>query len=1077
MNGQQQKPEEYIRVIKALGETPKIGPIPADLILPWTMIAGILFIVCYIIFGLSLLYFFALSVWFCGAWWILTGNKSYEFTDRLIPLPGKAYYNANSLFVPATDRGSFKRMMAQKTRSTQRKTPNGKKEKIVPFQVESNLHAIMQIKIGSDNFTVLLKCDKNEENWSATIPFALSGIHHELNSEEIDGQALAISEALKDIPPGESLTMMLGCRSKYHQRLKQLESRSQRKNLPLIELILESEAVRIEEITNKGFRQQWHQYAFATWTRNKQDLRKKSDLLGQTMNWLNNSMGKKVRQLTDTDESYRRDIYIQLAKEIYNNGFLPWKLTLGTKAELDFRNLQPDEVWSELLWYRFNRFDEKDLSKHKEPPPIPQLITVSETANGKRMEYQVTLSNPYHPKDITSILIEGENGRSSCPQHLSRRDLVAVNDELVAAMSLENISLNQKNSQLGWSSRQEQLRWIWQRLSSLNVRDTEIWLEISPGDKELAQDNLIKLSKQSTAANLHAFESGAGLDVGATLKQEEAIEAQKRLHQGAQPLFAALTILVYRQSEAELERACNHLADAFGNAKLIRETQVCWKLWTETLPINCQKQLQSTALFSERRPTLDTTSILGLLPITKPKNIERDGLELICREGGYPIHINLFKNNERAIITGKAGSGKSVLAAGAIVEALANGVRVVGMDMSNAGESTFKLITQLLGNQGAYLNILDNSFNLLQPPDLRRFTSRARSNRFRIWKNFTRKSLVSLAMGQIDDAELIERVDSLILKLINIFFEDDLIIERYNKAFDCGWQSKEWQNMPTLHDLLFFCSKEKLGLYDFGDIEARAIAQINNQLSAKLSDPNIGDAIGKPSNIPPNPVMKFFALSGLTNENNAYIMALVAQAACLNTALEHPKSLLVMDECSVLLGKRGFAEIVGERFATGRKEGQSVLLIGQDLEAIVKCIASSQILRNTDVYFTGKTTSDAAKVYSSVLNFPNHLIRRNASESYRANLQNFYSHWLVSRDDRFWDCLYFPSLVLLAAVANSVDEKAARNRIFVDFPPTQRGQIKALCKFAYLYNKFTTSGLPLSQIGETKNYEKPKVFI
>jgi hypothetical protein len=908
----------------------------------------------------------------------------------------------------------------------------------------------MQIQIGDDDFAVLLRCDK-EDNWSASIPFALEGIHPELYEEEISGQAEALSEALKDIPFGESLTLMLGCRSQYRKRKLQLDSLSAKNKLPLIDVILASEELRIDDITRKGFRQEWSQYGFATWTRNKQALRKQSDLLGRTMNWLSNLVNSQAQKLTNTENLHRRNIYIQLAKEIYENSFHPWKITLGTKARLQFRNLKPQEIWDDILWYRFNQ---------ENPPPIPQLITVTQTGNS--FDFQVKVNNPQHPKDIISVLIEGERGKSTCPQHYERRDLVAVNDEFIATMSLET-------PPKGWLDQQDQLRWIWKKLSDTNVKDTEVWLEISNGDKELAYENLIKVSKQSTASNIHAFEDGAGIDVKATLKQSEAIEAQKRLHQGAQPLFAALTILVFRKTEEELSRACNRLSNSFGNAKLIREEKVCWKLWTETFPFNSQHQLKSTALFTERRPTLDSTSILGLLPITKPKNLNSDGLELIHREGGYPLHIDLFKHNERAIITGKSGSGKSILSFGIIRHALAQGVRVVGMDMSNAGESTFELITNLLGDQGAYINIIEHSFNLLQPPDLRRFPPKKRADRLRIWQNFTRKVIVSLAMGQIDDQELLERVDSIVLRLLNTFFSDEIITDRYNQAFDHGWKSAEWQNMPTLHDLLFFCSKEKLGLYDFGGIDERAINQINNQVGAKLIDPNIGDAIGKPSNISPAPVMQFFALSGLTNPNNAYIMALVAQMACLNVALEHPKSLFVTDECSVLFAKRGFSEVVGERFATGRKEGQSVLVIGQDIEAILDCRNSSQILTNTDIMLIGKTTSDSAETYSQRLKIPWHLISPNASETYRANTQYLYSHWLLARDNRFWDCLYFPPIFEFGALANSPDEKSLRNRIFQKHSSHPKDQLIATAEFAHLLYKLSTSGISIL------DHEKSKI--
>ena len=1055
---QRKDPEtEPVRVIKALGETPRIGPIPADLLFPWVVILVVCFFITQALLGLSLTYWAAISAWFCATWWILTGSKSWLFTDKFVPLPGNNYYNNHSVFIPATD-DLFQRKMTTKIKKLKIKTAQGKTENFAPFQIESDLHAIMQIELEEEKFAVILMCDSSLQ-WSATIPFALSGIHPELYPAEISNQAEAISEAFKSIPENESLTFMLGGRSKYRRRLEQLKSQVRQCDLPLIELILESDCNRTREISDKGFRQQWQQFTFCHWSQAKQDVRETDDLLGKAINWFKQKLGKKARQLLNTEDIYWRNIYVNLARDIYENAYLPWKLNLGTKAGLVIRNVQAEEIWSEILWYRFN-------PSTTVAPAIPQLIKVRGKLERADYSVETNYSSSYPPETL-SILLAGNNGLDATPSHNRNRDRLEVNGEQVAVMTLENMTLDKYDLQ--WSSVREQLKWIWTKLK--DIQDVEVWVEISSGNKELAHDNLYKLSRQSGFQNEDAAEDGAGIDVGATLKQEESIEAQKRLHQGAEPLFAAVTILIYRKNPKELDRACTYLTNAFVPAKITREKNIAWKLWTETLPFNNQRQLKSTEVFTERRPTFDTTTIAGVLPFTKPKDIDRRGMELIYAEGGYPLNIDLYTHSKRAIITGKSGSGKSVLAFGLIKDALARGVAVVGMDMSNAGESTFETVTELLKDAGAYINITERSFNILQPPDVRRFSPEKRQQRLRIWKNFTRQVLLALVMGQIDDEELRERVDSIILMLFDIFLQDPTIIERYNLAFDGGWQSESWQKMPTLKDLIFYCSRERLGLHEFGDIESRAINQIVNQIKAKIADPNIGSAISQPSDIPLSPRMMFFALSGLTNENNAYVMSLVTQAACLNIALEKPKSLFVIDECSVLFGKRGFADIVGERFATGRKEGQSVLVIGQDIEAIRYCgKASTKIFRNTDIYLTGKTTSDAAKSYQEILNFPDRVIKKNAGESFSANRQDFFSNWLVSQDDRFWHCRYFPSLVELAALANGTNEKAARNRILALYPNTFSGKIRGLAHFAHLYHKTLVSGLSLSSIG-VKNHD------
>lgn len=1049
------KKDDSIRVITALGEIPKFFGISRDLLVPLSVITGIFFFVFNTLLSMSDIWWITLSVWFSAAWAVLCGNRSYEFTNRFIPLPGKAYFNLHSLFVSAADIGSFSRKMRFKIRPQTVKTITGKREKIVPFQIESHLHAIMRIQLEEDDFSVLLRCDK-AGSWSASIPFVLEGIHPEMSEEEAVGQVEAIREALKDIPFGESLTLMLGCHSGHRKRLQQLRALIKKTSIPLVKIILASEEDKLKEITAKGFRQEWSQYAFCTWTQDKQELRRQSDLLGRTVNLLKKNLDRYSRKLTNTENSHRRKIYCQLASEIYENSFLSWKSNLSTKANLKFRPLTPTEIWSDLLWYRFNR----DVDEKGNPlpvPPIPQLVTVSRVGN--KLVDRVEVSNPTHPKDIISILIEGQQGQPRCPQHHQRRDLVKINGKYVAAMSLESAPER-------WRNEKTQLNWLWKILSSSHTKDTEIWVELSNGDKEQATLNLKRLSKQSNLSQIYAKQRPVGHDVDAAQTYADAITAQERLNQGAIPLFAAMTVLVYRDRPQLLEAACQRLDDASGTAKLVRERTICWKLLTETFPFNCQKQLKSTLSFSERRPTLETTSAVGLTPFSKPKNLYEDGVELIYREGGYPIYLDLFKYNERAIICGTSGSGKSILAFDFIRQALALNIPVIGLDLSDAGESTFELITKLLGQKGSYINILKNYINVLQPPDLRRFDSGTKAKRYQIWLDFTREVVTSLAMGQIEDLQLRETVDSCVIRLLNLFMNEPTIIERYDEAFKHGWKSPQWQNMPTLHDLLFFCSVEKLGLTEAGDSEKRAIALINNQIGAKLQDPIIGKALGSPSNVSPNPLLKFFALSGLSNENNQYIMSLVAHIACLNTSLENPLSLSVFDEAPSLFAKKGFADLVGQRFATGRKEGQSVVVIGQNLDPILDSSAGKKIFKNTNFQLTGKISVDAAKFIARELNFPPKIIYRNSSEAYEANKQYSYTHWLLSRNGRHWDCLYFPPVFTLAALANSPEEKAARDRILAGYSGDWIGLINGVSKFGYLLNKANTSNTSLSLIGQ-----------
>lgn len=101
--------------------------------------------------------------------------------------------------------------------------------------------------------------------------------------------------------------------------------------------------------------------------------------------------------------------------------------------------------------------------------------------------------------------------------------------------------------------------------------------------------------------------------------------------------------------------------------------------------------LHSGSFLSERRLTLDTETVAGVLPLTVPRDIDNRGVEFITERGGKPIFIDLFYEQiSRALITGESGSGKSILGWRFAIEALANNIPVVGMDISSGGNSTFK---------------------------------------------------------------------------------------------------------------------------------------------------------------------------------------------------------------------------------------------------------------------------------------------------------------------------------------------------------------------------------------------------
>ena len=1036
-----------IKVNKLLGKRASIGPIPASQIIPWALIGGMTYFVLVMLLALGIEIWLACWVWLAASWWVLTGERTYALIKSWAPLPGVDWINGETLFIRATEPGVWKRKQRERIKPIRVETQTGARG-FMPFQKFSHIHSIAEIAIGGHTFACLVLHNPDTDQWSAQIPFTFEGFHPQLFRHEVEAAVRALYRSMSELGQGEFLTFHLSCRSDIRRRAQHLRQQAKSAPLPQLSILLMNEEQHIKELTERGVRQEWEQIVWATWTAEK-NLQEKNDVIGKTLLSLQKLYQGWSRSLTGTEQQHFNTFYVDLARQIHEHGYLAWRNLLETKADLSVQALSSQAVW-EWLWYRFNQ---------RSAPKLPQCIQIIEAEAG--LQQHVPISGQ---KDLTTLLIQGEHGQTTCPKHKQQHGYVYANGRVGKVMVIE------APPEL-WRNSREQLMWIWNRLSASYVRDTEAVIQITPKERWSTQDELEKMSRQSYTAEKRALMEGTGKLVHANLQGEYAADALRKLLEGRHPLYCAPVFMVWRETEQQADEAVAQLCNAFGAAQAVAEDDIAWRVWVETLPINDFPLLQKFSVFSDRRLTLDSETVAGFLPLVRPRSLDGKGVEFLTERGGQPVYIDLFGYHPgRVLITGASGSGKSAMAGRVLAEALAQQIPVMGIDLSSGGNSTFQMLVTMLGDEkAAYVDILREQLNLLEPPDVRNLPTELQVQRIKRWKDLARQAIVAIAMGQLDDPQLLDRVESICLRLLEVFFSDAEMIERYNEAFEQGWKSEQWRRIPTLHELLTFCSREKLGLETYEEIDARAINQIVNQVGAKLVDPNIGDAIGRPSTVSPDPLIKFYALSGLSNESNAYIMAISAQMACLRNALAHPRSLFVGDELSVLLGKEGFADLVGELLATGRKEGVSTLILSQDLDAIVDCSASSKILANITTNITGLTTHAATAAYINTLGYDPAIIAQNATERFRGNRGELYTCWLIERNNRFWQTRYYSAPMTLAALANAEPEKAARQRILAHYPKTTRGYMEGLAHFSKEYVKALRGGQRLEDIGVSRH--------
>jgi len=906
------------------------------------------------------------------------------------------------------------------------------KVRYFPFENELDLSCL--VRIDRDNRSIgaflLNQGDISDETkFQVVFAFHLKGIHDQLYPEEVLAISGGISEAMKALIPGERCTFLLGRYSEDSFRQEYLNVQALSCPLKLSAILMRNEQAKVQELTRQGSRSIWQQIIFCTWTADEFGERK-TDPLSKLIYSLGKTSRFFLDGVTGRLSERQEQVLSRLLTKAYTEGFLQWEMLFNNKGGIEVIPLKDTELWS-WLWSRFNQ---------SQAPAIPQLLVLTEDRDSgvKLTERQNSA------KHATTILITGERGRSSCPEHRQCSSRIYVKDRVCGVLTMAD-------TVLAWANLKTQISWMWKVLSESHVRDTEAWVEISPANRYLTEDNLHRQAKQTKAARERALLKGSGRDVGAEINQEESFDAQKKLYKGAVPLNCAVVFLVYRENAESLDLACDLLCNSFGTAKVVRERNIASQIWLETLPITWRRILHSSSILSERRLVLESETVAGVLPLTVPRDLDDQGVEFLSSRGGKPVCVDLFSNTQHALVTGKTGSGKSVLLWRFMLDAISQGIPVVGMDIPAAdGESSFKTGIELLGDAGAYFDLSRATNNLMEPPDLRRFEISDRTSRMKSWRSFIRNALGVIVMGRLNAPHLAQRVDAILMQALDVFLSDPDMIERYNLAFARGWKSAEWQDIPTLKDFIRFCSIARLNIQKPEAIDHQAINQITSQIAALLVSP-MGAAIGKPSSFSPEPRVKFYALTGLSNDQDSYTMAVAAKAACLRVALSYPKSLFVGDELSVLFRKDGFSAMVGELCATARKDGLSIILSSQDPDTICESAAAAMIMQNISYRITGCITSNAVNSFQRYLSYPTEIIAQNASESFFPRRLELYSCWLIEKGGRFWRCRFYPGEMALAAVATNQEERRARRAILSSYPKTVKGQLQGLAHFTKVY--------------------------
>jgi hypothetical protein len=171
-----------------------------------------------------------------------------------------------------------------------------------------------------------------------------------------------------------------------------------------------------------------------------------------------------------------------------------------------------------------------------------------------------------------------------------------------------------------------------------------------------------------------------------------------------------------------------------------------------------------------------------------------------------------------------------------------------------------------------------------------------------------------------------------------------------------------------------------------------------------------------------------FALRGLSDAEDASVLALSAYSAALRRTLSHRESVFFIDEFSVLMEWSQIGQLIARLCANGAKAGIRVFLAAQDPNTLLNSASGPKIIQNVSLRLIGRIQPVAIDSFRKFFGYDQEVISVNASERFYPQVTEMYSQWLVDDGNRTTYARFYPSPELLAVVANNPNETYCRSQ-------------------------------------------------
>jgi hypothetical protein len=891
------------------------------------------------------------------------------------------------------------------------------KKKAVPLENEFDLIAYVdyQIQGRSVGARLIGKGDKFRLvfDWENQ-PFPSS-----ISQDEALLIADGLRSGLKSIPEEEMLTFRFGC-------WRKLPPPKPRHHNPIISILDFWERDRLETQTALGRRTVKTLYTSATYT--------------------TSSAGEKARDIFDAAVDQVRSLGSVVAGWFFPTGggdipnlqkILVTGYTSGFKAlddlhyrqlKLKSRPLTCDELW------------ELDYSRHNDGPipPLPHRIVVKKGG----IKHVVT-----HDQHLISAMFMLGAPELNHKRHVK---LVGKNQYVRGAVlekkpliRFDDASPRDAFAQLIYGSAViNDCDNLDISVSRSDVYDSEVIVQFVGQDQGAVQANAIKLEEE---ANFNRKLAKAKDDESSRTawKLEKSMDAGTALLDGGHSIKFAYMAMVYRDTAQDADDAIASLCNSITLSGWANpETQYFPKLWKETLPFSMNPLLFHLIY---NRQLADFTAIsASFIPVLADNSVAKEGVEFQSLYGSTPFYVPVVADDEvfHSITLGGTGSGKTLAEICSIIAAYKRGIPNFIIDATQANVGTFSPLCDALG--GTYFDSQTDYFNPMQGTDFRRITDPdkykfATSVLFDQWRN----SITDLAIGARLGADLRADYGDLTAMLLYAWFEDAELRQRYDRAFDGGFGSSDWEVMPTLQDFLRLATLDRLPTAAQTERNRVTLEDYRARLAAFLSS-SAGDRVSRPSTVDLNSLIVVCSLGGINDKQDIDILPYITAVTGLTTAaaLTFPQTRITGDEAGVLSRFNCFGSAFAGYYSGGRKNGITASLITQALEPIRAGYGASSIVENNKILKVGRVTQSAADFLSTPagadgrggMSIPRNLLRLVDDKSDIPERNQFYSKFLIEAQGRRVIARLSLSFFQLAISVNGPKERKDRDQFLARYP-------------------------------------------